>query len=29
MDGPEFLWRVYNIAGAESFDGIGTHPYPH
>ncbi len=29
MDAPEFLWRVYNNAGAESFDGIGTHPYPH
>jgi hypothetical protein len=29
MDAPEFLWRVYNNAGAESFDGIGAHPYPH
>jgi polysaccharide biosynthesis protein PslG len=29
MDAPEFLWRIYNNAGAESFDGIGTHPYAH
>jgi hypothetical protein len=29
MDAPEFLWRTYNNAGAESFDGIGAHPYPH
>ena len=28
MDPAEFLWRVYNVAGAAAFDGIGSHPYP-
>ena len=28
MDPAEFLWRVYNTAGAGAFDGIGSHPYP-
>ncbi len=26
---PSFLTSVYRMAGAESFDGIGAHPYPH
>jgi polysaccharide biosynthesis protein PslG len=28
MPPPEFLSRVYQIAGRRSFDGIGAHPYP-
>ncbi len=25
---PEFLSRVYELAGKDAFDGIGAHPYP-
>lgn len=26
---PEFLSRVYELAGKDAFDGIGAHPYPN